>query len=67
MQPFAYTQLGLNNAVEERREASIERLNSAADAVLSRVIVNKSIFTVNDIKRELKFINDNDKSEALLK
>ena len=57
----------LNKAVlrnEERREANIEQLNSA-DALLERVVANKSVFTANDIKRELKCINDNDRSNAL--
>lgn len=58
----------LNKAVlrnEERREANIEQLNSA-DALLERVVANKSVFTANDIKKELKCINDDDRSKALL-
>ena len=42
----------LNKAVlrnEERREANIEQLNSA-EALLERVVANKSVFTANDIK-----------------
>ena len=58
----------LNKAVlrnEERREANIEQLNSA-EALLERVVANKSIFTANDIKRELKCINDADRRNTLL-
>ena len=58
----------LNKAVlrnEERREANIEQLNSA-EALLERVVANKSVFTVNDIKRELKCINDADRRNTLL-
>ncbi len=58
----------LNKAVlrnEERREANIEQLNSA-EALLERVVANKSVFTANDIKRELKCINDSDRRNVLL-
>lgn len=58
----------LNKAVlrnEERREANIEHLNSA-EALLERVVANKSVFTANDIKRELKCINDSDRRNTLL-
>ena len=58
----------LNKAVlrnEERREANIEQLNSA-EALLERVVANKSVFTANDIKRELKCINDVDRRNTLL-
>ena len=58
----------LNKAVlrnEERREANIEQLNSV-ETLLERVIANKSVFTTNDLRRELKCINNADRRSALL-
>ena len=49
---------------EERREVNTKQLNSG-EGLLERVVGNKSVFTTNDLRRELKCINNADRSKAL--